>query len=119
MPKQKFTDEILTAAIEGYEAQKGRLDAQIAALRQVLNGNRMEPAAPALPPKRRRKMSRAARARIAAAQRKRWAASKKQSGPTSKVAPEPTRKTRRLSAAGRRAIVEATKRRWAKVRAQA
>jgi hypothetical protein len=118
MPTQKLTDEILTAAIDGFEVQKSRLDAQIAELRQMLSGNRLEPEAGVPSPKRRRKMSRAARARIAAAQRKRWAA-KKQSATTSTVTLEPKRKKRRLSAAGRRAIVEATKRRWALITAQA
>jgi hypothetical protein len=119
MPSQKLTDEILTAAIEGFEAQRGRLDAQIADLRQKLSGDHMEPTA--MPPasKRRRKMSRAGRDRIAAAQRKRWAAARKQPEATSRVASQSKRKKRKLTAAGRRAIVEATKRRWAKVRVQA
>jgi hypothetical protein len=62
-------------------------------------------------------MSPAARARIAEAQRKRWAASKKPSQPsTQAAAPKPKRK---LSAAGRRAIIAATKKYWALKRSEA
>ena len=114
----KLTNEIITAAIEGFESQKAQIDAQIAELRQMLSGPSAETAATPRPAKRkRRKMSAAGRARIAEAQRKRWAASKKASGPSApKAAPKPKRK---LSAAGRRAIVAAAKKRWAAKRAEA
>jgi hypothetical protein len=111
----KLTPEILTAALAGYEEQKKRIDAQIAGLRQMLDGGSTDGATPetAQP---RRKMSSAARKRIAAAQRKRWAEARSQSGDASKIGPAPARKKRKLSAAGRRAIIAATKRRWAAVR---
>ena len=114
----KLTHEIITAAIEGFEAQKTRIDAQIAELRAVLTGGSTEPAAMPEPPKRkRRKMSAAGRKAIAEAQRKRWAASKKAAEPSApEAAPKPKR---RLSAAGRRAIIAATKKRWALKRAEA
>ncbi len=115
----KFTPEILTAAIEGFESQKRRLDEQIAELRQMLGGGRREPGSSPRPTRRGgRKMSAAGRARIAEAQRKRWAQAKKsQSAPES--TPEPSKPKRKLSAAGRRRIIEATKARWARVRAEA
>jgi hypothetical protein len=114
----KLTPEIITAAIEGFEAQKTRIDAQIAELRGVLTGGFAEPAATAEPPKRkRRKMSAAARARIAEAQRKRWAEWKKQSAP--EAAQESPKPKRKLSAAGRKAIIAALKKRWALKRAAA
>jgi hypothetical protein len=114
----KLTHEIITAAIEGFEAQKTRIDAQIAELRAVLTGGSTEPAAKPEPPKRkRRKMSAAGRKAIAEAQRKRWAASKKAAQPSApEVASKPKRK---LSAAGRKAIIAATKKRWALKRAEA
>jgi hypothetical protein len=60
-------------------------------------------------------MSAAARKRIADAQRKRWAESKKAIEPSAaEAAPKPKRK---LSAAGRAAIVAATKKRWATAKA--
>ncbi len=40
MPTQKLTHEILIAAIEGFDAQKTRIDAKIAELRQMLNAAR-------------------------------------------------------------------------------
>jgi hypothetical protein len=114
----KLTHEIITAAIEGFEAQKTRIDAQIAELRAVLTGGSTEPAATPEPPKRkRRKMSAAGRKAIVEAQRKRWAGSKKAAEPSApEAAPKPKR---RLSAAGRRAIIAATKKRWALKRAEA
>jgi hypothetical protein len=107
----KLTKEIITAAIEGFEEQKRRIDTQIADLRGQLVGEKAEPtAAPESHP--RRKMSAAARKRIAAAQRKRWAEAKGQSEPEAPAKPK-----RKLSAAGRAAIIAATKKRWAAKRA--
>src|ERR1019366_1187027 len=73
MPTQKLTPEILTAAIEGFEQQKLRIDAQIAKLRIMLPGGRSEPAATPEAPKR--KLSDAGRRAIGEATKKRWAAS--------------------------------------------
>jgi hypothetical protein len=110
--------EIITAAIEGFEAQKARLDAQISELRATLSGEPVTPAATPKGPKlKRRKMSAAARARMAEAQRKRWAAVRKASAPSiPEAAPKPKRK---LSADGRKAIIAALKKRWAAKRAAA
>ena len=117
MPTHKLTPEIITAAVEGFEQQKLRIDAQIAELRQMLTGTpTATAAAPEVPKGKRRKMSAAARKRIGDAQRKRWAESKKTSSP---VAPEVPKPKRKLSAAGKKAIADATKRRWARVRAEA
>src|ERR1039458_203525 len=113
MPTHKLTPEIINAAVEGFEQQKLRIDAQIAELRAMLTGTPTEPATPAVPKGKRRKMSAAARKRIGDAQRKRWAESKKEPGPSSPVAPEAAKPKRKLSAAGKAAIADATKRRWA------
>src|ERR1035437_3914551 len=111
MATHKLTPEIITAAVEGFEQQKLRIDAQIAELRAMLTGTLTDPAAtPEAPKGKRRKMSAAARKRIGDAQRKRWAESKKTSSPVAPEAPKPKRK---LSAAGKKAIVDATKKRWA------
>src|SRR5450759_2685666 len=90
----KLTNEIITAAIVGFEAQKTRIDDQIAELRAMLSGSSAEPAAtPEVPKGKRRKMSAAARKRIGDAQRKRWAESKGEAGPPSKtVTAKPKRK---------------------------
>jgi hypothetical protein len=113
----KLTPEIISAAILGFDEQKRHVDANIAELRAMLSGDSAESKVHPEPTKhKRRKMSAAGRARIAAAQRKRWAASKTASQPsTPEVAPKPKRK---LSEAGRKAIVAATKKRWALKRAE-
>jgi hypothetical protein len=113
MPMNTSNAEILTAAIEGFESQKRRIDEQIAQLKQMLDGKQPQTAgAPAAAGRKRRKMSAAARARISEAQRKRWAATKQPA--THAAAP----KKRKLSAAGRKRIIAATKARWARVRAE-
>ena len=112
MTTHKLTHEIITAAIDGFETQKTRIDDQIRELRAMLSGGRSElAAAPEVPKGRRRKMSAAARKRISKAQRKRWAESKGLSeSPSERAAAKPKRK---MSAAGRKAISAATKKRWA------
>jgi len=68
--------------------------------------------APAAPAKRRT-IGKPGRARIAAAQRARWAAQKKQQAqPAQQAKPE----KRKISAAGLKAIRAATKKRWAAYR---
>ena len=120
MATHKLTTEIITAAVEGFEQQKLRIDVQIAELRQMLTGTpTATAAAPEAPKGKRRKRSAAARKRMGDAQRKRWAESKKSSGPSSPVAPEAAKPKRKLSAAGKKAIAEASRRRWARVRAEA
>lgn len=76
MPLQKLNPEIVNAAIEGFEAQKRRIDEQIAELRQMQGAGRVEPTAKPEAPKRKRRLSAAGRKAIAEASRKRWAAVK-------------------------------------------
>ena len=102
--------DLRRAAVEGFEQQKLRIDAQIAELQAMLTGTPTNPAATPESPKAKRRMSAAARKRIGDAQRKRWAQSKKTFSPVESEAPKPKRK---LSAAGKKAIVEATRKRWA------
>ena len=110
---QTLTPEIIDAAIEGFESQKNRIDQQIAELRAMRNGT---PAAAPATKRRGRTMSAEGRARIAEAQRRRWAASR---GESESVDPKPPmrKRRRRLSAEGRAAIVAALKKRWAAKRA--
>jgi hypothetical protein len=81
--------EILEAALHGLEAQKQRLDEQIAQVRHMLGGRAAKPGksmawsggsmnSSASPKKRI--LSPEARQRIAAAQKKRWAAYRKSKG---------------------------------------
>jgi hypothetical protein len=109
MHTRQLTAAILDAAIEGFEAQKRRIDEQIAQVRQLQNGHQPVAVTTSEPQKRtRRKMSAAVRKRMGEAQRKRWAATGTETA--SKVTAMPKRK---LSASGRAAIVAALKKRWA------
>ena len=69
------------------------------------------------PPGGRRTMSPAARARIAAAQRARWAKQKGTSTNGAAATSSTPRKRRKMSAAGRARIIAATKARWARFHA--
>ena len=106
----KLTNEIIDAAIEGFEQQKRRIDEQISELRLVRSGSPAQSASAAAK-QPRRKMSAAGRKAIAEAQRKRWAASKGQAEPKAPKAAKNGK--RKLSAAGRANIVAALKKRWA------
>jgi peptidoglycan hydrolase CwlO-like protein len=80
--------EILEAALQGLESQRNKLDEQISEVRRLLSGRvakkatkvsaRSESAASSgRSPRKKRALSQEARARIAAAQKKRWAAFRK------------------------------------------
>jgi hypothetical protein len=82
MPRQKTVQnsELLKAALEGLEAQKKRIEEQISQVQGMLGRRRGRPpaAAAAIAPivaktGHKRKLSAAARKRIAAAQKRRWA----------------------------------------------
>jgi len=113
MAKQPQIDHgILSAALSGLEFEKSRLDAAIAKIKAELgqpSHGRPQQAptdgAEKAPPKRGG-MSAAGKRRIAAAQRKRWAALKASQA-------EPVKPKRKMSAAGRARIIAATKKRWA------
>ena len=109
----KLNPEILTAAIEGFEAQKRKIDEQIAELRTMLSGGPAETTSPmeSIPSKRR--MSSASRQKMAIAQQARWAKLRgdvESPAPALAKLPKPKRI---LSAAGKKAIQEAVRRRWA------
>jgi hypothetical protein len=112
----KLTNEIIAAAIAGFEGQKRKIDTQIAELRAMLSGSPVDARADEPVKGPHRKRSSAARKRMAAAQRKRWAAVKGQTAAPAKKTSKPKRK---LSAAGRAAIIAAMKKRWADKKATA
>ncbi len=75
---------LLAATLEGLELQRKRIDDQIAMVRAMLGGKKIPVAAAPGPaaetsssPRRKRVLSEEARLRIAAAQKKRWAAFRK------------------------------------------
>jgi hypothetical protein len=97
---------LLTAALAGYEVQLQKINDAIAEIQGQLGHRSGKSSARAVAgaPKGRRKMSAAARKRIADAQKKRWAAFHKQ-----KAAPKATAKKagpkRKMSAERKAAIV--------------
>lgn len=92
----------LLKAKEELQAKVGQIDAQLSAFESG------KPAAAI----GKRTMSPAARARIAAAQRKRWAKIKGQK------TVKPVARKWKMSAAGRAAVAAAARARWAKVKAE-
>jgi hypothetical protein len=123
---QSLSSEVLNAALHGLEAQKQSIEKHIQQVRSMLGlgtGRRGRPPksasaateSPAPVRRGRKKRSPEVRARMAAAQRKRWAALKSTKGAPAKTV---VKKKRRLSAAGRKAIIEATKKRWAEYKAK-
>lgn len=116
--KPKVDNAILEMAIVGYQSQFEKISAAIAAIKAQLGlrgpgrpkATAAEPGTDHAGPAKRRTMSKSARAKIAAAQRARWAAQKRQQAQPAQPA-QP--KKRKMSAAGRRAIRAATKKRWA------
>jgi hypothetical protein len=109
----KLSPEIINAAILGFEAQKTRINDQIAELRAMLSGDTTEAAATPQGKPSKRKISAAARRRMALGQKARWAKLKGESEPSAPATPESPKPKRKMSAAGRKAISEATKKRWA------
>jgi len=108
----RLDTETLQAALVGCQHQIDDIQARMAEIRAAL-GVKTPRKAGAPTDRPRRKISAAGRARIAAAQRKRWAESRPQA-----KAEKPAKPKRRLSAAGRAAIIAATKKRWAALRAE-
>ena len=119
-----LTNEIIEAAIDGLEAKKLRIEAQLIELRHMLNGktvstepkNGSESSHPRTQAKR--KLSPEAIERMRQGQQRRWAKVRGESEPAAKTAPVATsapvkKPKRKLSAAGRKAIAEAQKKRWA------
>jgi hypothetical protein len=105
-------EEVINAAIEGFEARKTHLNQQISELRGMLEGGSAQTGAAAEPaPRKRGRMSAAARRRIAMAQKARWARVRGVSKPESAKVKTPTPK-RRISEEGMKRIIAATKRRW-------
>jgi hypothetical protein len=112
----KLDNTILEMAIVGYQSQLEQLAAKIGEIKAQLGqrgpGRPRSSASGTAPaaPQKRRTISKAGRARIAAAQRARWAAQKQQQSEPAKP------QKRKISAAGLKAIREATKKRWAAYR---
>ena len=113
----KLTNDILEAAIQGFEGQKKKIDDRIAEIRSILGGGPAEQTATQeAPVGKRKKFSAAARKRMAEAQKLRYAKLKGETQPPSPVTPEAPKAKRKISAEGMKRIIAATKKRWAKKR---
>lgn len=113
----KLTNEIIVAAIAGYESRKAQIDQQIAELRSLLTGVRAESAAKAEGTRpKRKKFSAETRRKMKEAQQRRWAKIRGESKPAA-PATVPAKPKRKISAAGRKAMAEAARKRWAAVKA--
>jgi hypothetical protein len=113
MPKLKMDRSILEAALVGLGHTLGDVTAKISEIKRMLGRD-----GGAQTQRTRKPLSTAARARIAAAQRKRWAASKKQQGQTAAPAKQSSPKKRKISPAARKRMADATRKRWAEYRAK-
>jgi hypothetical protein len=110
----KLTSEILAAAIEGFEAQKKKIDDKIAEIRQMLGGSPTEPSVTLeAPVGKRKKFSASARKRMKEAQRLRWAKIKDETQPPSPGTPVAPKAKRTISADGLNRIAAAQRERWA------
>ena len=103
---QTIDTSLLEAALIGYEQMKRKIDEEMADIRGRIGAGGSATAAPAQTG--RRTLSAVARARIAAAQRKRWAKVKAKGTKTAA--------TRTMSAAARKRIAAAQRKRWAAVK---
>ena len=107
---------IFHAALIGYQHQRDQIGTKMAEIRRELGGKTggvnptKQTASGATGTPAMRVVSPAARRRMAAGQRKRWAAVQ--------AAKQPSPRTRKMSAAGRKRIAEATRKRWAEFRAK-
>ena len=95
MPTQRFDRSILEAAILGFESQERQIDTRIAELHQMLDSGLTQTAATPQAPARKRKVSVAARRRMAIAQRKRWAKIRGESEPSAPATPAQPKAKRR------------------------
>ena len=106
MPTPKLTNEIIVAAIAGFESQKTKIDTQIAELRAMLTGGPAESAVkPEASTRKRKKFSAAARKRMKEAQQRRWAKIRGESEPAQPAAPPATKPKRKLTAAAKARLV--------------
>ena len=109
----KLKEELIEAAIDGFTAQKLRIDAQITDLRAMLDGSPTRNGVTLeTGPRKRRKMSASGSRRIALAQKARWARVRGETGSAAPTKVRPVKKKRRISPEGLQRIIAATKKRW-------
>ena len=110
----QLTESIILAAIDGFEAQKNRIEQQIAELRAMLRSRGTGDGSTAA--RHKRTFNPEALQRMREAQQRRWA-KVRGTAPAASATGETAKPERRLTAAGRKAISQAAKKRWAMKRA--
>ncbi|NBR87730.1 MAG: hypothetical protein EBS84_19085 [Proteobacteria bacterium] len=98
--------------------EKAKIEGRLNAINQVLGGEVPVAVVSTATRGGRRTFSAATKAKMAAAQKARWAKIRGKAAPTTPSAPAPKKK-RKMSAAGRAAIKAAQKGRWAKKKSAA
>ena len=96
MPKPA-DQEILRMALVGYEAEREKINEKLFEIRALLGGRSTTAAVEEAPVRKRRRMSKEARARISAATKARWAAFRREKATAAKR----TKKRPKLTAAER------------------
>ena len=104
MPAQ-MNESVILAAIEGFTAQRNRIDEQIAELRARLPGRSRADATAAEAAPKKRHFSPEAIARMREAQQRRWAKVRGESQPSTPTPAEAPRPKRKLSAAAKAKLV--------------
>jgi hypothetical protein len=131
MPKPPLSNEILQAALAGFQLEKQRVEASIAEVQALLKGAgptvEVSSDSTEAPTKGRRKRSAAVRKRMAEAQKARWAklkgdvaeppAPEVPEAPEASEPPAAPKAKRKISEAGMKRIIAATKKRWRNARA--
>jgi hypothetical protein len=115
MANLTVTDELLTAALAGYQAELDRIDVKMGEIRSLLGDGTNHRAVTSDNGRPKRKFTVAARKRMQAAQKRRWEKIKEAAEPP-QVGTAKTKK-RKMSAAGKAAIIAGVKKRWAAVKA--
>jgi hypothetical protein len=105
----QLNESIIQAAIQGFEAQKMRLDQQIAELRALLPSSTASTIAAEGAPKKRH-FSPEAIARMRASQQARWARVRGESQPSTPTPATPQKPKRKLSAAAKAKLAANLKR---------
>ncbi|MBV9507879.1 MAG: hypothetical protein JO323_23050 [Acidobacteriia bacterium] len=105
---RKATNEIVHAAIDGFMAQKARIDQKIMELKAMLNGGAGDGITQRQPPTKKRQISSRARRRMALAERARWAKMRRETETPVPPAVQAKPK-RRISKEGMRRIIAGNK----------
>lgn len=115
MAKLKVTEDLLTAALAGYQTELDLIEVKMSEIRRMLGDGARSTATSSATKTPKRKFSFASRRKMRIAQKLRWKKIKQAVEPSQAATAKP--KKRRMSAAGKAAIVAALKKRWAAVRA--